>query len=279
MRCRFAVLFLLLAVSGCVPRAGDVPRRNALTVSAASSLTEAFTEIGAAYTRANPGEPVTFNFAASGVLVSQIKNGAPVDVFAAAGTGELDAVAQEGKVADSSRVEFAGNRLVLVVPPKSTVAGWGDLKAKGVKHIAIGSPETVPAGRYARETLMHRNLWNALEKKLVLGENVRQVLTYVQSGDAEAGVVFVTDALKAGTKVRIVTKANAGRDHAPIVYPAAVIRGTRREAVARRFVTFLNSPEAQAILAKHGFASLKQPATPKAKTKPKAVASPSPVNP
>jgi len=265
---RYAIAFFaLLFVAGCVPRAGDAPRQSALTVSAASSLTEAFTDIGAAFTKTNPDVPVTFNFAASGVLLSQIKQGAPVDVFAAAGTGELDIVAQEGKVADSSRVEFAGNRLVLVAPSKSTIVGWNDLKAKGVKHIAIGSPESVPAGRYARETLMHRNLWQAVEKKLVLGENVRQTLTYVQNGDADAGVVFVTDALKAGKKVRIVTKANAGVDHQPIIYPAAVIRGARHEAAGRRFVAFLKSPEAQAILTKHGFASVKEPVMPKAKPK------------
>lgn len=280
MRYLAVVVFLLAASCACVPRGAGSPRQTALTVSAASSLTEAFTEIGAAFTRENPGAPVTFNFAASGVLVGQIKNGAPVDVFAAAASGELDAVAQEGRVADSSRVEFAGNRLVLVVPPPSTVAGWRDLTAKGVKHVAIGNPETVPAGRYARETLQHRNLWIAVENKLVLGENVRQTLTYVENGDADAGVVFITDALKAGKKVRVVTKANAGIDHAPIVYPAAVIRGARHEPVARRFVAFLKSPEAQAILKKHGFASLTPPATPKAKTKPAGSPAPfaAPVN-
>ncbi len=277
---RFVVIIatLLIAASGCVPRVGNVRRDSALTVSAASSLTEAFTDIGTAFTRNNPGAPVTFNFAASGVLVSQIKRGAPVDVFAAAGTGELDSVAQDGNIADSSRVEFAGNRLVLIAPPESIIAGWSDLTAKSVKHIAIGDPETVSAGRYARETLMHRKLWDVLEKKLVLGESVRQTLTYVQNGDAEAGVVFVTDALKAGKKVRIVTKANAGADHAPIVYAAAVIRGARHETAARQFVVFLKSPEAQAILAKHGFASLKLATKPKITAK-LTVSPVSPVSP
>ena len=229
-----------------------------ILVSAAASLTEAFGEIGRAFTRENPSVRVRYNFASSGALLQQIRQGAPVDVFASAAAREMDALARAGHIETNMRIIFAGNRLALIAPARSPLRGsplrgWADLATPAVRRIAISNPDSVPSGRYARETLQKRGLWSAVLPKAVLGENVRQTLTYVAGGDVDAGIVFATDARTEGRRVRIVATATPGRDHAPIIYPAAVVRGAPNPPAARRFVRFLRGAAAQRVLARHGF--------------------------
>ena len=250
-----AVLFIVFAKAREKARAGEV------LVSAATSLTDAMNEIGKAYTRANPGTTVRFNFGSSGALQQQIAVGAPVDVFASASPREMDSLQRANRIEPASRIDFAGNRLVLIAPARSTLKRWDDLKAASVHRVAISNPESVPSGRYARQTLTKRGIWNVVQPKAVIGENVRQTLTYVAGGNADAGVVFATDALLERQHVRVVEEAVPGRDHSPILYPAAVIIGAPNAPAARRFVAFLQSPAAQRILAQYGFAS-SHPAAP-----------------
>ena len=227
-----------------------------LLVSAAASLTDAFEQIGTAFTRAERGGvTVRFNFAASGVLKQQILAGAPVDVFASAAVKEMDELQAAKRIDGAYRVSFARNRLVLIVPVASRlgVKGWRDMSRADVKRIAVSNPDAVPSGRYARETLTKKELWAALQPKLVFGENVRQTLTYVAGNNVDAGIVFATDALTEAKRVRVAAIAVPGRDHAPILYPAAVVIGSSHSNAARRFVRFLGSREAQAILKRLGF--------------------------
>lgn len=221
-------------------------------VSAAASLTDVMTEIGKAYSKANPGAMVRFNFGASGALQHQIEQGAPVDVFVSASAREMDSLQRSGSIDPATRCNVAGNELALIVPAGSKLTGWDGLKSSSVRRIAIADPNSVPAGRYAKETLSRRGLWDLLKAKYVFAENVRQSLTYVSTSDADAGLVFVTDARKAKARVRVVSEAS-DRDHSPIIYPAAVIKGNSRPAVAQRFVQFLNGPQARAILGRWGF--------------------------
>ncbi len=246
------ILYCLIALLllGAPPRA----RADEILVSAAASLTDAFGEIGREYTRANPRTTVRFNFGASGALQQQIQQGAPVDVFASASPREMDALQRRGYIEPGTRADFAANRLALIAPTRSRLHGWSDLRSPGVRRVALANPDSVPAGRYARETLIRRGLWDAVRSKYVFGENVRQTLTYVASGDADAGVVFATDARIERQKVRVVQLANP-TDHSPILYPAAVVRGAPNPSAARRFVSFLRGPVAQAILARYGFAA------------------------
>src|SRR5262249_46356174 len=153
-----------------------------------------FTEIGKAFTKSHPGTTVCFNFGASGALQQQIAQGAPVDVFASAASKEMDALQKDGHIEPATRIDFVGNRLVLIARNGRLVKKWEDVTLPFVKRIAISNPDSVPSGRYAKETLTKRGLWNAIQPKLVLGENVRQTLTYVATGDADAGMVFSTDA-------------------------------------------------------------------------------------
>jgi molybdate transport system substrate-binding protein len=233
-----------------------------ILVSAAASLTEAFAAIGRAWEQAEKRRAATphghaqFNFGASGALVQQIIAGAPVDVFAAASPMEMDRLQKARLIEPTTRRDFATNRLVLIAPAASRLAGWQGLTASTVRRIAISSPDSVPSGRYARQTLEKRGLWKPVQPKLVFGENVRQTLSYVANGDADAGLVFRTDA-RIEKRVRTVAEAIPGRDHTPIRYPVAVLTASdharAHAAAARRFVAFLATPAAQKILAGFGF--------------------------
>jgi len=233
-------------------------RANAdeILVSAAASLTDALSEIGQAYTRVNPRTTVRFNFAASGALQRQIEQGAPVDVFVSASPKEMDALQKAGRIDLPTRSDVCGNRLVLIVSKGSRLRRWEDLLSPSVKRIALADPDSVPAGRYAKETLTRRGLWDQLKSRFVFGENVRQTLTYVATGDADAGVVFETDARLQPSKVRVVQAAIPGRDHIPILYPAAALKGAPNGTQAKRFVQFLKGSVAQRIFAKFGFSSV-----------------------
>lgn len=228
-------------------------RADEILVSAAASLTDAFNEIGKSYSGANRGTIVRFNFGASGALQQQILQGAPVDVFASASPKEMDALQREGRILPATRADFAANRLVLIAPPGSRLKSWSDLRAAPVRRIAISNPDSVPSGRYAKDTLTRRGLWNLVQPKAIFGENVRQTLTYVTGGNVDAGIVFATDQKAEGRRARVVDSAIPGQDHSPIVYPAAVLKSTTNRATAEKFVQFLRGPAAGAILARYGF--------------------------
>lgn len=242
--------------------ATGLSQAQVLTVSAAASLTDAMREIGARFEAARPGATVRFNFAASGVLVQQIVQGAPVDVFVAADQETL-ARGIEQKVLDAStKRDFASNTLVMIAPASGPVSAQdspatlgslttlADLTRPEVRRIAIGKIATVPVGRYAKQALDTAGLWPRIEPKLVYADSVRQVLDYVARGEVEAGFVYRTDALLMKDKVRVVLEATG---HSLVTYPAAVVAESRQPALAREFHAFLFGAEARAILARHGF--------------------------
>lgn len=224
-----------------------------LTVSAAASLTDAFKEIGQKFEASKPGTTLRFNFAASGVLIQQITQGAPVDVFASADQETMTRGIDQKLIDADTRRDFAANVLVLIVPAQGTppVAKLADLNAAPVKRIAIGKLASVPVGRYTRQSLETASLWAPLEPKLVYADNVRQVLDYVARGEVEAGFVYRTDAALMADKVTVVQTVEG---HAPVTYPMAVVSDSKRKALARDFLAFVRGTEGQAILAKFGFA-------------------------
>lgn len=223
-----------------------------LTVSAAASLTDALKEIGPKFEAARPGATVRFNFAASGVLLQQIAQGAPVDVFASADHETMNRAAEQKLIATDTRRDFAANSLVLITPAQGSpaVGALADLDKPEVRRIAVGKVASVPAGRYTQQALESVQLWAPLAQKFVYADNVRQVLDYVSRGEAEAGFVYRTDAELAKGKVTIALTVGG---HAPATYPVAVVADSRQAALARDFVTFLNGAAAQAILARFGF--------------------------
>jgi molybdate transport system substrate-binding protein len=245
--------WLLLCVAMLISQLAALPSRAAdLMVAAAASLNNAFTEIGKAYEKATPGTRVLFNFAASGQLLQQIARGAPADVFAAADLETMDRAEQQRLILHSSRANFATNKLLLVVPADSKleISKLQDLTSPQVQRIALGTPEIVPAGRYAKAALENAGLWPELTPKLIFTQNVRQSLDYVFRGEVDAGFVYASDAAVSPVKVRTALEVAL---QSPVVYPIGAVKGFGNENRALDFIAFVRSDAGQAILAKYGF--------------------------
>jgi molybdate transport system substrate-binding protein len=231
----------------------DIRANREILVSAAMSLKDACKEIGSFFEK-QTGIRVRFNLGASGLLQKQIEAGAPVDVFASAGEKQMDSLQDQGLIIPETRRDFARNSLVLVTPKHSRVRiqSFADLARSGVARVAIGSPKTVPAGQYAEEALRNLKLWNALQPRFVLAENVRQVLDYVLRGEVDAGLVYASD--MEGIHAKAVIAAWAPKEsYSPIRYPIAVVKGSSEREEAQRFIDLIFSNRGQAILKKYGF--------------------------
>ncbi len=245
-------VFFILLLGAVVLCGAPAFADQELIVSAAASLTNAFPEIGKLFDKQHPGTKVIFNFAASGPLLRQIAQGAPVDVFASADQKTMDQAQEKGLIVPASRKNFVSNTLVLIMPEKSglSLAALQNLALPEVKRVALGNPETVPVGRYTREALTQAGLWETLKPKFIYGESVRQVLDYVSRGEVDAGFVFATDAAIAKGKVNTVA---AVQGHQPIIYPVALVAASPKKVLAQSFLGLVMSPEAQEILQRYGF--------------------------
>lgn len=223
-----------------------------ITVSAAASLTDAFKELAPQFEARKPGATVRFNFAASGVLLQQISQGAPVDVFASADQATMDRADAQKLLEPGSRKNFVTNSLVLIEPQQGGVGvkGLQDLNGAAVKKIAIGKMATVPVGRYTKEVLDAAKLWTALEPKFVQADSVRQVLDYVSRGEVEAGFVYRTDAALMGEKVKVVASPQGAT---PVSYPIAVVADSKQKALAADFIAYVHSDAGQQVLGRYGF--------------------------
>lgn len=223
--------------------------REEVAVSAAASLTNAFSELGAAFEKARPGLKIRFNFAASNPLLRQIVDGAPADVFASADQESMDSAVRAGVADPATRQNFAGNELALIVPRGSRAPGNLE-ELIGMERIAIGDPESVPAGRYARAALQSAGLYDRLSPALIPGSSVRQVLDYVARGEVDAGFVYATDARQQKDRVDVAFMAGG---HEPITYPIAVARTGGNPDAGRAFINFVLSREGRDILSGYGF--------------------------
>ena len=239
-------MFVALLLTGC--RAAQHPT---LTLSIAASLQGALVEIESSYQRDHGTVEFRNNFGASGILAREIEQGAPVDAILSAGAKPIDDLQAKGLLTPGTRTNLLRNTLVLIAPQDSKLTSFDDLDGPGVRLLAIGDPASVPAGQYGQQTLNALKLYDKLHDKIVLGKDVRQVLTYVETGNADAGLVYGTDA-HMSTKVRVVAVAPEA-SHDPIVYPLAIVAGSRNQEATRDFVAYLGRPEAKAIFIKHGF--------------------------
>ncbi|WP_156488301.1 molybdate ABC transporter substrate-binding protein [Fictibacillus phosphorivorans] len=223
--------------------------RVELTLSAAASLQDVLHEIAATYEKKHPNIKITYNFGASGALQQQIAQGAPVDLFFSAAEDKYDELVKKGFMETKTGTDLLKNELVLIVPANSKLKGFEDLSK--TERISIGTPESVPAGTYAKETLENLNLWNEIESKIVYAKDVRQVLTYVETGNVDAGMVYKTDAVNSD-KVKIAAAANE-EFHAPIVYPVGVIKNSSHKKEAKAFYEFLKKEESLKTFEDYGF--------------------------
>jgi molybdate transport system substrate-binding protein len=226
-------------------------QRTELLIAAAASLKDSMDVIAARYEQEHPGIKLNFTYGSSGTLQKQIMQGAPVDAFLSAGKAQMDGLLQ-GKWIVKSDILLMNN-LVLIVPAgsESRTASIDDLLKDDIRKIAIGQPESVPAGQYAKETLVNSGLWDKISSKLVYAKDVRQVLAYVESGNADAGFVYATDAKGASGAAAVGTIAP--NLHDPIVYPAAVLTASAHQQEAQRFLRELSGTRARQVFLSFGF--------------------------
>ncbi|BAK67929.1 molybdate ABC transporter substrate binding protein precursor [Sphingobium sp. SYK-6] len=245
------LLFASVLLSGAAQ--AQAQRRGPL-VLAAASLQEAMNDAARAWAARRHAAPV-LSFAASPALARQIEAGAPADLFVSADEAWMDHVAGKGLLRPGSRADFLTNRLVLVAPARSAVAlriarGFPLARALGKGRLAMADPDAVPAGKYGKAALAALGVWRSVEARVARAENVRAALALVERGAAPLGVVYETDA-RASSGVRIVGVFPSGT-HPPIVYPLAILRGSRHPEV-EDFRRFLLSREGKAIFARRGF--------------------------
>jgi molybdate transport system substrate-binding protein len=248
-------LLMLFLISAC-GTTSDSPMESqkiSLTISAAASLSDALIEIQTMFQEENPHIDLTMNFGSSGTLKQQILQGAPVDLFFSASNYQFDVLIKKGLIDETHSKPLLSNELVLITPTNATNSfqSFEDLESSDVRRIAIGIPESVPVGTYAQETLMSLGLWEKIKDKLVLSKDVRQVLTYVETGNVDAGIVYRTDALLS-SKVKVIMEAEPST-HSEIMYPIGIIKRTQYLEEAQLFYTFLEQEEAIQVFEKYGF--------------------------
>ena len=234
----------------------DPALRGSITIAAAASLTDATKELATIYNTYYPNVELTFTYGSSGALQTQIEEGAPVDVFMSAAQKQMNALNDKGLLSEGTRKDLLKNSIVLIVPNNSklSIKSFNDVTDSSVKMIALGDVASVPAGQYAQEVFTSLGIWDAVNAKANFGTDVRQVLTWVESGDADCGVVYSTDAAVADVKV--IATADE-KTHTPVVYPVAVIESSKELSLSKQFLGFLSSAEASAVFEKFGFVTVK----------------------
>jgi len=246
---------VILIAALCVMSLAARGKQEAVTLNvfAAASLTEALNEIAGMYKAKNPDVTLSFNFDSSGKLQTQIENGAEADLFLSAGVKQMDALVKGGFVDTDTKKDLLINKVVLIVPgnSKKGIASYNDVATNKVSLISLGN-SSVPCGQYAEEIFKFLGIWDAIKPKISFGENVKEILSQVESGSVDAGVVYSTDVATAVGDVKIVAAPPEG-SHSPIVYPAAVLKGAKDAKAAKAFLAFLSSPQAVAVFEKIGF--------------------------
>jgi molybdate transport system substrate-binding protein len=258
---------LVISLMGC--SAGTAPSQSAspgttsnssvtnvpveLTIAAAASLTAPLNEIIANYSTAAPDVKITPTYGGSGTLQEQIEQGAPIDIFFSAASKQMNALDEAGLIDTATRVDLLQNEIVLVVPADLPVkvGSFNDTATDTVEKIALGDPKSVPAGQYAQDTFTYLNLWDKVSSKATYGSDVKQVLSWVESGNVDCGVVYKTDAIT-DQNVQIIAEAPNG-SHTPIVYPVAVVKAGANQDAAKAFIAYLQSDAAIAVFERYGF--------------------------
>ena len=247
----FPICILQLLLLSCLLLAASVfAEEKPLTIAAAADLSFALKEISQKFER-DTGIKVGLSLGSTGMLARQIENGAPFDVFFAASEKYIDELKDKGLIISDTKKLYAQGRIVLAVNNKSNVHAKNleDLFDPSIKKIAIANPDHAPYGIAAMEALKKLNLWDALKPKLVYGENIRQALQYIQTGNAQAGII----ALSVVDAPEITWTLIDHNIHNPINQAVAVIKTTKAEKEAREFINYVNGPHSRPIMKKYGF--------------------------
>jgi molybdate transport system substrate-binding protein len=267
MKKNFILLFLILtgmSLTGCdtkenIASTTDNPGESAdpitqekgeLTIAAASSLTEGFTEIGAAFEISNNCS-VTLSFGSTGTLVEQITNGAPFDIFAAANESAITDLDEKGAIFSDTTQIYAIGRIGIATYKGREIEATTleDLKNPKIKVIAIASPEHAPYGLAAKQAIEAAGLWDTLEPKIVFGKNIAETLTYLTTGNADVAFIALSQNDETILNFYMIDSSM----HAPLNQAMAVIKDTKNEALARQFIEYVNGPKGKEIMQKYGF--------------------------
>ena len=244
-----AAVFVVLAWSQALAWADEI------LVSAAASLTDVLKEISTGY-QSKSKHTVKFNFGPSNGLARQIEEGAPADMFFSADLPQMDTLDKNGRLEPGTRKNLLSNQLVIIVPADSklVISSPKDLLKADIKRIALAEPSSVPVGVYSSKYLSDEGLWDQLKPKVVPVQDVRATLASVESGNVEAGFVYKTDAA-VSKKVKVVYEVPI--DKGPkIIYPAAIVKESKRKDAARDFMNYVQSPIAKEAFKKYGFVVL-----------------------
>ncbi len=227
---------------------------QSILVAAAASLKNAYEdELIPMFEEQYPGVTVEGTYDSSGKLQTQIEEGLEADVFMSAATKQMKALDEEGMIASDTIVNLLENKIVLIVPTGSDSKIDSFEKIGDAASIALGDPESVPAGQYAKEALTNLNVWDSIQDKVSFGTNVTEVLNQVAAASADAGIVYATDAASKADQVTVVAEAPEGSLEKKVIYPVAVVKATAHEDAAKAFVDFLQTPEAIAVFESYGF--------------------------
>ena len=243
---------MTLLATGC--GGGNVANEpTEIHVSAAASLTDSMKEIATEFEKVNPDVKLVFNFGSSGALQQAIENGGGADLFFSAAQKQMDALEQSQNFVDNTRKNLLENEVVLIVPNDSdkNITSFENLTADNIQHVALGEPKGVPVGQYSEEIFTNLGILDAVNSKAVYGSDVRQVLAWVESGEADCGVVYATDAA-ISDKVKVVAVAPENT-HKPVIYPAAVIKDSKNLDIAKKFLDFTSNETSKKIFEKYGF--------------------------
>lgn len=248
-------LVWVVACNSTAVNQGNSSATTELMVSAAASLKDAMEAIKPLYQTENSEVKIIYNLASSGSLQQQIEQGAPVDVFISAAPKQMNALEEKGLLLEGTRTDLLKNKIVLIVPKNDTsIQSFKDLSGDQVEKFAMGEPESVPAGKYAREVLTAQGLFDSLQPKIVYAKDVRQVLNYVATGNTNAGIVYSSDA-QVSDQIKIVETAPEA-SHSPVIYPVAVLKESKQPEAAQAFVQFLSSQTAQPVFEQFGFTTV-----------------------
>lgn len=246
----FLIVTLFCLALGCTKQ--QKPESVTLTISAAASLKDSMDEIKQLYKNEKANVTLTLNYGSSGALQQQIEQGADVDIFISAAAKQMAALENKDLIFKDTRKDILLNDVVLVTPKdNSTITDMKDLITDKAEKIALGEPKSVPAGQYAEEVFTKLGIQDKVKTKAVYAKDVKEVLTWVETGNVDAGIVYSTDA-KASNKVKIVAIAPSD-SHTPVIYPAAVIKTSKNGDAAKDFIKFLTDDQAKAVFEKYGF--------------------------
>ncbi|MCF6411229.1 molybdate ABC transporter substrate-binding protein [Pseudalkalibacillus salsuginis] len=250
---KLVLMVLLLVLTSCQGGLNQGNEKVELHVHAAASLSDALQQIKEDFEDAYPEMEVILNFASSGTLQRQIEQGAPADLFISASEKEFNQLDQKNQFHPEFTKNILSNQLVFVTNKsnKSNIQIPNDLKKDQVERISIGAPESVPAGKYAKETLENMELWKQVKDKIIYGKDVLQVLSYIETGNVDVGFVYASDA-KSSSKVKVQTLIDSDL-HSPIIYPAGVLKNTQNLDGAKQFYDYLQNQQAKDTFKKFGF--------------------------